>query len=93
MATVASAAIAAAVSLAIALSRFDLRLPLDHLVPITVASPAMAAVLKLLPTAQSLLVVALHVALGILTYVIVLAPFYATFLFRQYRLRQRSSET
>ncbi len=92
MATVVAAMVAAGVSLAIALSKFDLRLPLEHLVPITAATAAMATVLKLLPVAPSLPVVSLHIALGIATYLATLSPFYARFIFRQFRLRQRSSE-
>ena len=92
MATVAAASTAAVVSLAIAVSKFDLRLPLDHLVPIAVATAVMAAVLTLLPAASSLLFVALHIALGAAAYIATLVPFYAPFLFRQFRLRQRSSE-
>jgi O-antigen/teichoic acid export membrane protein len=93
MATVVAATLAATVSLAIALAKFDLRLPLDHLVPITVATAAMSAVLKLLPAAPSLLAVGLHIMLGAAIYVVTLAPFYAPLLLRQFRLRQRGSET
>ena len=87
MATVVAATLAATVSLAIALAKFDLRLPLDHLVPITVATAAMSAVLKLLPAAPSLLAVGLHIMLGAAIYVVTLAPFYAPLLLRQFRLR------
>jgi len=92
IATVVAATAAAGVSAAIAFSKFDLRLPLEHLVPVVVATAAMAAVLKMLPAAPSLPVVTFHVALGAATYVVTLAPFYAPVLFRRLRLRQRGSE-
>jgi O-antigen/teichoic acid export membrane protein len=91
-ATVLAAIAAAIVSFTIAFSRFGLTLPLNHLVPVTLATAAMAALLSNLPEATSLIVLAGHIAAGATAYVAVLMPFYATSLFRMFRLRQQQSE-
>ncbi len=92
-ATVVSAIVAAGASFAIAIARFGLTLPLEHLVPLAIATAVMAAVLNVLPEASSLVVLGSHVALGGATYVAALAVFYAPFLFKMLRLRQQESET
>jgi O-antigen/teichoic acid export membrane protein len=91
-ATVLAAIAAAIVSFTIAFSRFGLTLPLNHLVPVTLATAAMAALLSNLPEANSLIVLAGHIAAGAAAYVAVLMPFYATSLFKMFRLRQQQSE-
>ncbi len=90
-ATVLAGIAAAIVSFTIAFSRFGLTLPLNHLVPVTLATAAMAALLSGLPEATSLIIFAGHVAAGATAYVAVLVPFYATSLFRMFRLRQQQS--
>jgi hypothetical protein len=56
------------------------------------ATAAMAALLRNLPEATSLIVLAGHIAAGATAYVAVLMPFYATSLFRMFRLRQQQPE-
>jgi hypothetical protein len=68
-------------------------LPLHHLVPITLATAAMAALLSRLPEATSLLMLAGHIAAGVTVYGIVLIPFYATSLLKMLRLRHQQSES
>jgi O-antigen/teichoic acid export membrane protein len=92
-ATVLAAIAAAIVSFTIAFSRFGLTLPLNHLVPVTLATAAMAVLLGGLPEATSLVVFAGHVVAGATAYIVVLVPFYATSLFRMFRLRQQQSES
>jgi O-antigen/teichoic acid export membrane protein len=91
-ATVVAAIAAAMVSFGIAFSRFGLTLPLNHLFPVTLATAAMAALLSNLPEATSLIVLAGHIVAGATAYITVLMPFYATSLFRMFRLRQQQSE-
>jgi O-antigen/teichoic acid export membrane protein len=91
-ATVLAGTAAAIVSFTIAFSRFGLTLPLNHLAPVTLATAAMAALLSSLPEATSLIIFAGHVAAGATAYVAVLVLFYATSLFRMFRLRQQQSE-
>jgi len=92
-ATVLAAVAAAIVSFAIGFSKFGLMLPLNHLVPITLATTAMAAVLSRLPEANSLLMLAAHIAAGVAAYVTVLVPLYAPSLLKMFRLRQQQSES
>jgi O-antigen/teichoic acid export membrane protein len=92
-ATVLAAIAAAIVSFTIGFSKFGLTLPLSHLVPVTLATVAMAALLSSLPEATSLIVLAGHIAAGATAYVAVLLLFYATSLFRMFRLRQQQSES
>jgi O-antigen/teichoic acid export membrane protein len=92
-ATVLAAVAAAIVSFAFGFSKFGLMLPLNHLVPITLATAAMAAVLSQLPEATSLLILASHIAAGATIYVAVLVPLYATFLLKMFRLHQQQSES
>jgi len=91
-ATVLAAIAAAIVSFTIGFSKFGLTLPLNHLVPVILATAAMAALLSSLPEAASLIVLAGHIAAGATAYVAVLLLFYATSLFRMFRLRQQQSE-
>jgi O-antigen/teichoic acid export membrane protein len=91
-ATVLAAIAAAVVSFTIAFSRFGLTLPLNHLVPVILATAAMAGLLSGLPEATSLIVFAGHVMAGATAYITVLVPFYAASLFRIFRLRQQQSE-
>ena len=56
------------------------------------AAAAMAALLSNLPEAPSLIVLAGHIAAGATVYVAVLMLFYATSLFRMFRLHQQQSE-
>jgi O-antigen/teichoic acid export membrane protein len=91
-ATVLAAIAAAIVSFTIAFSRFGLTLPWNHLVSVTLAAAAMAALLNSLPEATSLVILAGHIAAGATAYVAVLVPFYAMSLFRMFRLRQQQSE-
>jgi O-antigen/teichoic acid export membrane protein len=90
-ATVLAAIAAAIVSFTIGFSKFGLTLPLNHLVPVTLAAAAMAALLSSLPEATSLVVLAGHIAAGAIAYIAALLPFYATSLFRMF-LRQQQSE-
>lgn len=92
-ATVLAAIAAAIVSFAIGFKKFGLMLPINHLVPITLATVVMAAMLSRLPEASSSLVLALHIAAGVTAYVTVLVPLYATSLLRMFRLRQQQSES
>ena len=92
-ATVIAATAAAIVSFAIGFWKFDLMLPLNHLVPVTLATAAMAALLSHLPEATSLIILAAHIAAGAATYVAVLVPLYAASLLKLIRLRQRQSES
>jgi O-antigen/teichoic acid export membrane protein len=91
-ATVLAALAAAVVSFAIGFSRFGLTLPFNHLVPIALATTAMAALLSNLPAAPSLMVLAFHIAAGAAVYVALLVLLYATSLLRMFRLRQQQSE-
>jgi O-antigen/teichoic acid export membrane protein len=92
-ATVLAAIAAAVVSFTIGFSKFGLTLPLNHLVPVALATAAMAALLSSLPEATSLIVLAGHIAAGATSYVVVLVLFYATSLFKMFRLRQQQSES
>jgi O-antigen/teichoic acid export membrane protein len=92
-ATVLAAIAAAIVSFTIAFSSFGLTLPLNHLVPVTLATAAMAALLGNLPEANSLIALAGHITAGATAYVAVLMLFYATSLLRIFRLRQQQSES
>ena len=91
-ATVLAAIAAAIVSFTIGFSRFGLTLPLNHLIPVTLAAAAMAAVLSGLPEATSLIILAVHITAGATAYVGVLVLLYAPSLFRRFRLRQQQSE-
>ena len=92
-ATVLAAIAAAIVSFAIGFAKFGLMLPLNHLVPITLATAAMTAVLSQLPEATSLLMLTAHIAVGASVYVAALVPLYATSLLKMFRLRQQQSES
>ena len=92
-ATVLAAIAAAIVSFTIGFTRFGLTLPLNHLVPIALATAAMAALLSRFPEATSLIILAGHITAGATAYVAVLVLLYATSLLRKFRLRQRQSET
>jgi len=91
-ATVVAAFAGAIVSFAIAFSTFGLTLPLNHLVPIALATTAMAALLGHLPEAPSLIILAGHIAAGAAVYVALLVLLYASSLLRMFRLRQQQSE-
>jgi O-antigen/teichoic acid export membrane protein len=91
-ATVLAAISAAIVSFAIAFTKFGLTLPVSHLVPVTLATVAMAALLSSTPEATSLVIFAGHIAAGAAVYVVVLVLLYATSLLRMFRLRQQQSE-
>jgi O-antigen/teichoic acid export membrane protein len=91
-ATVLAALAAAFISFAIAYTKFGLTLPFNHLIPVAIASTAMAALLSHLAQAPSIIVLSLHVAAGAAVYVALLALLYAGPLLRMFRLRQRQSE-
>jgi O-antigen/teichoic acid export membrane protein len=92
-ATVVAALFAAITSFVIAFSRFGLTLPMEHLLPLVAATAIMAAVLRMLPEASSMLALIGHVVMGGAIYVAALGVFYAQFLFRLMKLRQRQSES
>jgi len=92
-ATVLAAIAAAIVSSAIGFARLGLTLPFNHLVPIALATAAMAALLNNLPQAPSVIVLAGHIGAGAGLYIALLVMFYATSLFRLLRLRQQQSES
>jgi O-antigen/teichoic acid export membrane protein len=91
-ATVVAALAAAIVSFTIGFSRFGLTLPLSHLVPIALATTAMAALLGNLPEASSHVALAEHIAAGAAAYTALLALLYATSLLKMLRLYQEQSE-
>ena len=91
-ATVLAAIAAAIVSSAIGFSRLGLTLPFNHLVPIALATTAMAALLSNLPEASSLMILAGHIAAGAALYIALLVLLYATSLLRMLRLHQQQSE-
>ena len=91
-ATVLAAIAAAIVSSAIGFSRLGLTLPFNHLVPIALATTAMAALLSNLPEAPSLMVLAGHIAAGAALYIALLVLLYATSLLRMLRLHRQQSE-
>jgi O-antigen/teichoic acid export membrane protein len=91
-ATVLAATAAAIVSFTIGFSKFGLALPLTHLIPVTLATGTMAALLGSLPEATSLVILASHIAAGVLAYAAVLALLYSPSLLRMFRLRQQQSE-
>jgi O-antigen/teichoic acid export membrane protein len=91
-ATVVAAIAAAIVSFTIGFTKFGLTLPLNHLVPVALATAAMAALLWNLPEAKSLIVLTGHIAAGATAYVAVLVVLYAMPLLRMFRLRQQQSE-
>jgi O-antigen/teichoic acid export membrane protein len=91
-ATVVAALAAAIVSFTIGFSRFGLTLPLSHLVPIALATTAMAALLGNLPEASSHVALAEHIAAGAAAYTALLALLYATSLLKMLRLYQQQSE-
>ena len=88
-ATVVAAVAAATVSFAIGFSRFDLTLPLNHLVPITLATAAMTLLLSNFPEPTSLVALAGAIAAGGAIYVASLMLFYASSLIKILRLRQQ----
>jgi O-antigen/teichoic acid export membrane protein len=92
-ATVLAAIAAAIVSFTIGFTKFGLTLPINHLVPVTLATAAMAALLSSTPEATSLIILAGHIAAGATAYVAVLVLLYATSLLRMFRLRQQRSES
>ena len=91
-ATVLAAIAAAIVSSAIGFSKLGLTLPFNHLVPIALATTAMADLLSNLPEAPSLMVLAGHIAAGAALYIVLLVLLYATSLLRMLRLHQQQSE-
>jgi O-antigen/teichoic acid export membrane protein len=92
-ATVLGAIAAAIVSSAIGFSKLGLTLPFKHLVPIALATTAMAALLGHLPEAPSVIALAGHIATGAVIYIALLVLLYATSLLRMLRLRQQQSES
>ncbi len=92
-ATVLAAIAAAIVSSAIGFARLGLTLPFNHLIPIALATTAMAALLGNLPEAPSVIVLAGHIGAGAALYIALLGLLYATSLFRMLRLRQQQSES
>jgi O-antigen/teichoic acid export membrane protein len=91
-ATVLAASAAALVSFAIGFSRFGLTLPFNHLVPIALATTAMAALLNHFSEARSFVGLAEHIAAGAVTYAAILALLYANTLLRLFRLRPGQTE-
>jgi O-antigen/teichoic acid export membrane protein len=87
-ATVLAASAAGIVSFAIGFSRFGLTLPLNHLVPIALATTAMAALLNNFPEARSFIGLAEHIAAGAVVYAALLALLYSSTLLRLFRLRR-----
>jgi O-antigen/teichoic acid export membrane protein len=92
-ATVAAAFVAGITSFAIAFSRFGLTLPLEHLAPLVAATAIMAALLKVLPEASTMIMLAAHVVIGGTVYVAALAVLYAPSLFRLMKPRHQQSES
>jgi O-antigen/teichoic acid export membrane protein len=92
-APVLAALVAAIASFMIAFSRFGLTLPLEHLVPLVTATAVMAALLKMLPEALSMLALTGHVLLGGTIYLGALGVFYAPSLFKMMKLRQQQPES
>jgi O-antigen/teichoic acid export membrane protein len=92
-ASAVAAFFAAAASFALAFWRFELRLPLQHLLPLAAATAIMAETLNMLPEAPSVVVLLAHVALGSAIYAAALAVFYAPLLMRMLRLRYQQSES
>jgi O-antigen/teichoic acid export membrane protein len=92
-ATVLAAIAAAIVSSAIGFSKLGLTLPFKHLVPIALATTAMAALLGYLPEAPSVIALGGHIATGAVIYIALLVLLYATSLLRMLRLRQQQSES
>jgi O-antigen/teichoic acid export membrane protein len=90
-ATVVAAFAAAIVSFTIGYGKFGLTLPLNHMVPVALATAAMAALLGNLPEATSFIVLSGHIAAGATTYVTVLVVLYAAPLLRMFRLRRQQS--
>jgi O-antigen/teichoic acid export membrane protein len=90
-ATVVAAFAAAIVSFTIGYTKFGLTLPLNHMVPVALATAAMAALLSNLPEATSLIVLSGHIAAGATAYVTVLVALYAMSLLRMFRLRRQQS--
>jgi O-antigen/teichoic acid export membrane protein len=84
-ASVAAAATAALVSVAIGIAGFRLRLPLTHLLRITLASAAMAAALSALPGAHGLPSLVAFVGIGVAAYAFSLALLYLPQLWRATR--------
>lgn len=91
-ATVGAALVAAIASFIIAYSRFGLTLPVEHLVRLVAATAIMAALLKMLPEASSMVVLGAHVVMGGAIYIASLAVLYAPALLRMIRLRQQQSQ-
>jgi O-antigen/teichoic acid export membrane protein len=91
-ATVLAAAAAAVVSFAIAFSQFRLTLPFNHLVPVGLATTAMATLLSNFPEAPSPVMLAAHITAGVAVYVALLILLYANSLLRMFRLRHQQSE-
>src|SRR5437879_1149092 len=91
-ATVLAAIAAAIVSSAIGFARLGLTLPFNHLVPIALATTAMAALLSNLPEAPSVIVLAGHIGAGAALYIALLVLLYATSVLRMLRLPQQQSE-
>jgi O-antigen/teichoic acid export membrane protein len=91
-ATVLAASAAAIVSFALGFSRFGLTLPLNHLVPIALATTAMATLLNNFPEAGSFVGLAEHIVAGAVAYAALLALLYTSTLLRLFRLRQRQTE-
>src|SRR5882757_1932402 len=91
-ATVVAALAAATVSFAIGFSRFELTLPIGHLIRIALATIAMVALLRLFPEAPTAILLAAHIGAGAAAYLATLAVLYAPSLFRLLRARPQHSE-
>lgn len=87
IATVIAASAAAVASFAIGFSRFELTLPVSHLVRIAVATTAMGAALRTMPEAMNFVALATHISAGAAVYAAALAVLYAPSIFKMFRLR------
>jgi O-antigen/teichoic acid export membrane protein len=93
VATVIAASAAAIASFTIGFSQFGLRLPLGHLLRIAIATIAMGCLLRLMPEARNIAIMAAHTATGAASYIAILGLLYAPTLFRMFRARPQQSGT
>ncbi|HLZ01626.1 MAG TPA: polysaccharide biosynthesis C-terminal domain-containing protein [Bradyrhizobium sp.] len=84
-ATVVAAFAAAVVSFAIGLVRFDLKLPINHLAPITLATTVMMVVLSGFQEPRSLVELAGQIAAGATIYIVCIGLLYVTSLMKLFR--------
>lgn len=93
IATVAAASAAAIASFAIGFSRFELTLPIGHLVRIAIATTAMGAILQMMPEAINFVALAAHIGTGAAVYAAALALLYAPSIFKIFRPRLQQSRS